>query len=168
MRWLKTSGIFSLLVLPVAVLGSPLLPRATPCDEIQDIMTDYGTLEGTLQGAMILLRMDGTEAGNVSRRLLTFLDEATLNIHDLHGLIPACSSAGSFFSKRQNPEVCDALNKVSADVAQAAVLMDELSAAPDLPESLYIEALQDAVNDAKTKIVSVETALQASDGCGQS
>lgn len=67
-------------------------------------MTDYGTLEGTLQGAMILLRMDGTEAGNVSRQLLTLLDEATLNIHALYDLIPSCGPPGSSFSK-----VCDSI-----------------------------------------------------------
>ncbi|KAK4107499.1 hypothetical protein N656DRAFT_802678 [Canariomyces notabilis] len=164
MRLFKASLIYSVLLWSGSSIGRPLQLLASPCDELEAIMTDYGTLEGTLQGAMILLRWDTTQAGRVARQLLTLLDEATLNIQALYGSIPTCSPAETL-NPRQNTEICEALSKVSADVAQLATLMDEFAASPDLPRNLYIEALQEAADDAEVKILGVQAALKASDGC---
>lgn len=63
---------------------------AAPCDDIQAITDDYGQLEGTLQGALIILPISGTQAGTTARQLLSLLDEATLNIVALFDAISAC------------------------------------------------------------------------------
>jgi len=67
-----------------------LAAAAAPCDDIQAITDDYGQLEGTLQGALIILPISGTQAGTTARQLLSLLDEATLNIVALFDAIPAC------------------------------------------------------------------------------
>ena len=169
-------------------LLQPLQRRAAPCDELEYIIGDYGTIEGTLQGAMILLPMSGTEAGDVTRKFLALLDDATLNIHALYDLIPTCSPPGGYVVKvrdnafshssltlkilklkqRQSLAICRALTQVSADVAQTAALMTKLARAKDLPKRMYMEPLQEAADDATSKIAIVEAALKATNGCVKS
>lgn len=60
---------------------------------------------------------------------------------------------------------CTVLTKVSADVAQTVSLMSRLTKARGLPTQLYMDPLQEAVEDAKVKIGAVETALKESHGC---
>ena len=67
--------------------------------------------------------------------------------------------------QRAPGEVCEALDKVSTDVDQVADLTAKLAAAPDLPDSLYMEALQEAVVEAERSIKVVQDALRDSDGC---
>lgn len=63
------------------------------------------------------------------------------------------------------PIVCQALARVSADVAQTVSLMDRLTRARGLPAQLYIDPLQEAVDDAKVKIGVVQAALKVDAGC---
>ncbi|KAK4182337.1 hypothetical protein QBC35DRAFT_396148, partial [Podospora australis] len=148
----------------------PILPRATPCDELESIMDTYGTLEGTLQGFMIFFPRSG-EAATVTRQILTLVDTGTENVHALYDLIPACTLPGKDgwmppARKRQtNPAICAALTKVSSDVSQTVELTNHLAKAQGLPDNLYIEALQEAAEDAGAKIKVVEGVLRTSDGC---
>ncbi|KAK3390065.1 hypothetical protein B0H63DRAFT_519300 [Podospora didyma] len=168
--WFGTRSICSLLLWQGVVHGSPLQRRAAPCDELEYIIDDYGTIEGTLQGAMILLPMSGTEAGDVTRKFLTLLDDATLHAHALYNLIPTCSSPpeGQFGKRQSGKQTCNALTQVSADVAQTAALMTKLARAKDLPQRIYMEPLQEAADDAASKIAAVQDTLMATDGCVKS
>ncbi|KAK5662668.1 hypothetical protein OQA88_8584 [Cercophora sp. LCS_1] len=163
---MRVTTILTSIFYSTAVLAGPLHPRATPCDEILDIIDDWGMLEGTLQGATILLPISGT-SGTTAREILKLLDPATLNVQALYDSVP-CSTAtkrDTIILQRQNEAVCAALKKVSADVAQMVTLMARLAGARDKPARLDIEALQTSVDDAKAKIVIVQKALQASHGC---
>ena len=56
-----------------------LQKRATPCDELIDIIDDYGTLKGTLGGAQIVMTLSG-EAGTTIGQFMTLLNTATVNV----------------------------------------------------------------------------------------
>jgi len=55
---------------------------------------------------------------------------------------------------------CSALTKVTADVAQTVTLMDKLAKSKGVPDRLEIGALQESVDDAKARIVTVKSGLQ--------
>lgn len=170
--WSSPTAVAVCLLLSTGnVLAGPILPRATPCDELESIMNTYGTLEGTLQGFMIFFGRSG-EAATVTRELLTVLDSGTENVHTLYDLIPACTLPGkegwvpSTVKKRQsNPALCSALSRVSSDVSRTVQLTNRLAKAPGLPDNLYIEALQEAAEDAGVKVKVVEGTLRSSNGC---
>ncbi|KAK3989428.1 hypothetical protein QBC44DRAFT_85888 [Cladorrhinum sp. PSN332] len=159
-------------------LGSPLLPRSSspPCTELEIIMNTYGTLEGSLQGAMIFFPR--SQFATVTRELLRVIDEGTLNVHELYGLLDECALPGSGGlpsweedkkkKGKRAPDsagVCEALIKVERDVAQVVELTGRVAAAPDLPESLYIESLVDAAEEAGVSVKVVGQVLRGRDGC---
>ncbi|KAM7200375.1 hypothetical protein V8F20_005352 [Naviculisporaceae sp. PSN 640] len=175
------------LSLPQTVnINTPTTQPSPTCDALLDIIDSYGTLEGTLGGAQILMPNLG-EASTIVRQFMTLLDSATLNVWALFdalsckryqapvgdegdGVVPALAFISQMHRvKRQtagsSTVVCTALEKVSADVAQTVTLMSRLTGAKGLPAQLYLDPLQEAVNDAQVRIEVVETALKASSGC---
>lgn len=118
---------------------------------------------------------------------MTLLDSATLNVWALFdavpckryqapigdeddgvattGLIPRSWTEQSKRQAESSSVVCTTLAKVSTDVAQTAALMSKLAGAKGLPTQLYLDPLQEAVDDAKVKIGVVEVVLKASSGC---
>ncbi|KAK4169813.1 hypothetical protein QBC43DRAFT_351992 [Cladorrhinum sp. PSN259] len=134
-------------------------------------MNSYGTLEGSLQGAMIFFPR--SQFATVTRELLRVIDEGTLNVHELYALLgDACvlPGSGEYLLKRENGlaarlGVCEALSKVVKDVKQVVDLTGQVAAAPDLPESLYIEALEEAAQEAGRSVEVVKESLKVSDGC---
>ncbi|KAK4159501.1 hypothetical protein QBC43DRAFT_304545 [Cladorrhinum sp. PSN259] len=121
--------------------------------------------------------LSGSEAGTVIREFMTLLDSATINVWALFDAAPCKRYQAPIgnddgvdvydkqIGQRQLSTVCSALSKVSADVAMAVSSMERLSKARGLPAQMYMDPLQEAVEDAKVKIGTVEDALKGSSGC---
>ncbi|KAK4224052.1 hypothetical protein QBC38DRAFT_371862, partial [Podospora fimiseda] len=151
----------------------PLLPRSSPpCAELETIMNTYGTLEGSLQGAMIFFPR--SQFATVTRELLRVIDEGTINVHELYGLLEGCALPGSGglpswvdkkIKRAESAEICEALGKVEKDVTQVVELTGRVAAAPDLPDGLYIEALVESAREAEVGLGVAKEALKESEGC---
>ncbi|KAM7199028.1 hypothetical protein V8F33_004765 [Rhypophila sp. PSN 637] len=156
-------------------------PPSFPCNAILDIVDSYGTLEGTLGGAQILApTLGSSEAGAIIRQFMTLLDSATTNVWALFDAVPCPRYQAPVgnedeeidsLAKRQSGQgngsavICTALARVSDDVAQTASLMTKLVQAKGLPSQLYIDPLQEAVDDAKEKIGIVVPVLALGNHC---
>ncbi|KAL1880541.1 hypothetical protein VTK73DRAFT_5554 [Phialemonium thermophilum] len=132
-------------------------PQAAPCADIENIIGDLGFVQGDLGPAV---------TSPVLRQLAAAVETSVLDLNALLEAIPACS--GSKTVKRQNSAVCNALAKVTADLAQVASAWAQVLSATNLPRTFDVNGLVPFLDDAVNQSLPlVQAALAQSDGCAQ-
>jgi hypothetical protein len=72
------------------------MQQGTPCDDIQNIIGDFGFVQGSLGPAPSV---------PVLRQLSTILEKAVLDLNDLYAAIPACQASSRMKVRNLESEV---------------------------------------------------------------